>query len=265
MIPKIALTIAGSDPGGGAGLQVDLKIFAALGVYGYSAVTAITAQNSTRIDRIDLVAPAMVAAQIAAVAAERKPDAIKTGALINAAIVEAVADTIEQLNLPAPVVDPVLIASSGVRLLDDAGELALRSRLIPIAIVVTPNIPEAEALSGITIRDADGMREAALAIHRIGARAVVIKGGHPFSGSSAFPATADDLFYDGKRFIVLEGKRIAEASIHGSGCIFSAAIAAHLARGDELELAIRAAKSVIESAIRNRVRLGHGRDVLGSI
>src|SRR5690349_9044707 len=163
MIPKVALTIAGSDPGGGAGLQADLKTFATLGVYGYSAVTAVTAQNSSRIDRIEALVPAMVAAQIEAVAAERIPDALKTGALIDSGIVEAVVAAIVRLRLPAPVVDPVLIASSGTRLLSPEGEVAMRTTLFPIAAVVTPNIPEAEALSGIAIRDEAARRAAAVA------------------------------------------------------------------------------------------------------
>lgn len=260
MMPKVALTIAGSDPGGGAGLQVDLKTFAALGLYGYSAITAVTAQNSSRIDRIEALAPAMVVAQIEAVAAERIPDAVKTGVLVDAAIVEAVAAAIVRLKLPGPVVDPVLISSSGTRLLSAAGKAAMRTALFPIAAVVTPNIPEAEALSGIAIRDETARRAAAVAIQRMGPRAVVVKGGHPFTGGA--PGTkADDLFYDGNQFVVLEDERIADGSMHGSGCIFSAAIAAHLARGDSIEAAVRAAKGVIARAIRNRVRLGKGRDV----
>jgi hydroxymethylpyrimidine/phosphomethylpyrimidine kinase len=260
LVPPLALTIAGSDPGGGAGLQADLKTFAALGVYGYSVVTAITAQNSTRIDRVEAVAPAMVAAQIETLAAERVPDAIKTGALVDAGIVAAVAGAIARLGLAAPVVDPVLIASSGVRLLSAEGEAAMRAALLPLAAVVTPNLPEAEALAGIAIRNEAARREAALAIHRLGPRTVVIKGGHPFTGAAP-GSKADDLFYDGRSFIVLEDDRVPNASMHGSGCVFSAAIAAHLARGDSLESAVRAAKAVIGRALRNRIRLGKGRDV----
>lgn len=260
LVPPVALTIAGSDPSGGAGLQADLRTFAAMGVYGYSVVTAITAQNSTRVDRIEAVAPAMVVAQIEALAAERKPDAIKTGALLDAGIVSAIAGTITRLGLPAPVVDPVLIASSGVRLLSPEGEGAMRALLIPLAAVVTPNLPEAEALAGIAIRSETARRDAALAIHRMGPRAVVIKGGHPFTGAAP-GSKADDLFYDGSRFIVLEDDRVPDASMHGGGCVFSAAIAAHLARGASLEAAVRAAKTVIGRALRNRIRLGKGRDV----
>jgi hydroxymethylpyrimidine/phosphomethylpyrimidine kinase len=260
MNPPVALTIAGSDPGGGAGVQADLRTFAALGVYGYSALTAITAQNSTRIDRIEAIAPAMVVAQIEALAAERIPDAIKTGALIDAGIVNAVAGAITRLGLPAPVVDPVLIASSGARLLSPEGEAAMRTALMPLAAVVTPNIAEAEKLAGITIGSEAARRDAALAIHRMGARAVVIKGGHPLTGAAP-GSKAADLFYDGRKFIMLEDDRIPDAGMHGSGCVFSAAIAAALARGDSLEAAVRSAKGVIGRALRNRIRLGKGRDV----
>jgi hydroxymethylpyrimidine/phosphomethylpyrimidine kinase len=260
MIPKSALTIAGSDSGGGAGIQADLKTFAALGVYGFSVVTAVTAQNSFRVDRLEPILPAMVTAQIEAVAAEYIPDAIKTGALIDAGIVNAVASAIARLGLPAPVVDPILIASSGAHLLDAAGEAALRSTLFPLAAVVTPNIPEAEAIARIALRDEAARREAAIAIHRMGPRAVVIKGGHPFTGTAPGAKTSD-LYYDGKHFIVLEDDRVPGANMHGGGCVFSAAIAAYLARGETPEAAVRAAKRVIGRALRNRIRLGSGHDV----
>ncbi|MGH7933617.1 MAG: bifunctional hydroxymethylpyrimidine kinase/phosphomethylpyrimidine kinase, partial [Candidatus Binataceae bacterium] len=176
---SLALTIAGSDPSGGAGLQADLKTFAALGVYGYSVITAVIAQNSARVERVDAVAAGMVAAQIRTLAMERQPGALKTGALANAAVVGAVANAIRELKLPAPVVDPVLISSSGTRLLERTGERALKERLLPLALVVTPNLPEAEALAGIAIDGMAAMRAAARAIcAATGVRAVVIKGGH---------------------------------------------------------------------------------------
>ena len=196
----VALTIAGSDPSGGAGVQADLKTFAAHRVYGFSAITSVIAQNSARVGRIAPVDPALVAEQIAAVVRQHRPGAIKTGALANAAIVAAVARTIRRLRLPAPVVDPVLISSSGKRLVDRAGEAAIRSRLIPIARIVTPNIAEAEALTGIAIDDASAMRAAARALIAMGARAVVIKGGHLGANQPAL-----DLFYDGRRFVELIG------------------------------------------------------------
>jgi hydroxymethylpyrimidine/phosphomethylpyrimidine kinase len=253
----VALTIAGSDPSGGAGIQADLKTFAALEVYGLSAITSVIAQSSARVARIAPIKPPMVAAQIASAVEERRPAAIKTGALGNAAIVRAVARGIRTLRLAAPVVDPVLISSSGRRLLDQGGETAMRSELIPIARIITPNIPEAEALSGIAIHGPESMRQAARALHRMGARAVVIKGGH--LGRSA---PAIDLLYDGRRFVEFSGARI-RAQAHGTGCAFSAAIAAYLARGRPLEEAVARAKAYVTLALRRRIKLGaRGRPML---
>ncbi len=255
----VALTIAGSDPSGGAGVQADLKTFAAHRVYGFSAITSVIAQNSSRVARIAPVDPALVAEQIATVAEQCRPDAIKTGALANAAIVAAVVRTIRRLRLPAPVVDPVLISSSGKRLVDRAGEEAIRARLIPLARIVTPNIPEARALTGISINGVPAMRAAARALIAIGARAVVIKGGHL---DTAAPAL--DLFYDGRRFIELVSPRIkGGADVHGTGCAFSAAIAAALARGESLEDAVRHAKAFVTRALARRVTIGRGRAMLG--
>ena len=254
---RIALTIAGSDPGGGAGIQADLKTFAALGVYGYSVITAVIAQNSAAVRSVAPVEPAMVAAQIETLAAERVPDALKTGALANAAIVETVADLVIRLGLPAPVVDPVMIASSGAPLLDEAGRRALVDRLIPIARVVTPNLPEAQALSGIAAATPAAIREMARRIHAMGARAVVIKGGHREAESAAI-----DLLFDGGDFVEIVGERIAGGGAHGTGCAFSAAIAAGLARGLELEDAVREAKDYVARAIRASFTLGAGRPLL---
>jgi hydroxymethylpyrimidine/phosphomethylpyrimidine kinase len=294
------MTIAGSDPGGGAGLQADLKTFAAYGVHGFSVITAVIAQNSARVSRIAPVAAAMVAEQIATLAAERIPDALKTGALANAEIVTAIAKAIEEFRLPAPVVDPVLIASSGARLLDEEGERALRSRLLPIARVITPNIPEAEAFSGIEIDGPAAMRAAARALRRLGARAVVIKGGHGFTRrngagesksidllkdgrrrgdareSKAMDSRYDgrgrgdagesksmDLLYDGRSFVEFAVRRIGGGGAHGTGCAFSAAIAARLACGDDLEAAVRKAKAYVTRALRGRFVLSeHGRALL---
>ena len=258
------MTIAGSDPSGGAGLQADLKTFAALGVHGFSVITAVIAQNSARVARVAPVAAAMVAEQIATLAAERIPDALKTGALANAEVVRAVADSIRDLKLPPPVVDPVLISSSGARLLDDEGEHALRSLLLPLARVVTPNIPEAEALAGVDIDGPAAMRTAAHALHRLGARAVVIKGGHSFSGDAGVAGRrAIDLLFDGRGFTEFAAPRIPGGGAHGTGCAFSAAIAARLARGDDLESAVRHAKAFVTRALRARFMLGeHGRALL---
>ncbi|MFZ0889126.1 MAG: bifunctional hydroxymethylpyrimidine kinase/phosphomethylpyrimidine kinase [Candidatus Binataceae bacterium] len=254
-----ALTIAGSDPSGGAGIQADLKTFAALRVYGCSAITSVIAQNSAGVRRVAPVEAAMVAAQIETIFAERRPDAIKTGAMARADIVRAVARTIRRLRLPAPVVDPVIVASSGMRLIERGGEKAIRTQLIPLARIVTPNIPEARLLSGVAIDGVESMRAAARTILAMGARAVVIKGGHLGRGAQAI-----DLLYDGRRWLELSGERIAGGEdIHGTGCAFSAAIAAWLARGATLEDSVRRAKAYVTLAIRRRIRLGRrGRPML---
>jgi hydroxymethylpyrimidine/phosphomethylpyrimidine kinase len=253
----IALTIAGSDPGGGAGLQADLKTFAALGAYGYSVITEVIAQNSFRVADVENVSPEMVEAQLDTLALECVPRAIKTGALANAAIVKAVARAIERLKLPAPVVDPVIVSSSGALLIGPKGERAIRKRLIPIARIVTPNIAEAEVLARIRIDSDAAIREAAIKIVKLGARAVVIKGGHRKDNASA-----TDLFYDGRRFIELKSPRIAGGGAHGTGCAFSAAIAAHLARGASLEAAVRGAKRYVTAALKHSFKLGKGRALL---
>jgi hydroxymethylpyrimidine/phosphomethylpyrimidine kinase len=262
----VAMTIAGSDPGGGAGLQADLKTFAALKVYGFSVITAVIAQNSSRVARVAAVTPALVAAQIETLLAERRPDALKTGALASAAVAATVADLIAARRLPPPVVDPVMISSSGARLLDARGDRILRDRLLPLARIVTPNIPEAELLSGVAIDGLPAMRAAARALRRMGARAVVIKGGHPYTAGSGtdprLPDRADDLFYDGRNFAVLAAARISGGGAHGTGCAFAAAIAAWLARGVDLETAVRRAKSFVNRALRRGFNLGAGRRLL---
>jgi hydroxymethylpyrimidine/phosphomethylpyrimidine kinase len=264
---RVAMTIAGSDPGGGAGLQADLKTFAAHGVHGFSVITAVIAQNSAKVTRVEPVGAAMVTEQIATLAAERRPDALKTGALANAEIVRAVARSISELGLPAPVVDPVLISSSGARLLDDAGEHALRSLLLPLARVVTPNIPEAEALTGVAIDGPAAMRAAARALRRLGARAVVIKGGHWLNGDNRHDRVGRrrviDLLFDGRAFTEFATARIAGDGAHGTGCAFSAAIAAGLVLGDDLEAAVRHAQAFVARALRARFILSeHGRALL---
>jgi hydroxymethylpyrimidine/phosphomethylpyrimidine kinase len=251
-----ALTIAGSDPSGGAGLQADLKTFAALGVYGFSAMTEVIAQNSSRVFRVAPVNPGLVAAQIEAIAIERKPNAVKIGALGTAAIVKAVAKSIIEHRLAAPVLDPVLISSSGTRLLTRAGQGALIAEIFPIARVVTPNIPEAAMLTRIQIRAAVDVREAARRIVKMGVRAVVIKGGHLSADSPAI-----DLLYDGRSFTALNAARI-DSDAHGTGCAFSAAIAAHLARGRDLESAVRGAKQFVNLALKRSFKFGRGRALL---
>jgi hydroxymethylpyrimidine/phosphomethylpyrimidine kinase len=259
----VAMTIAGSDPSGGAGLQADLKTFAALKVYGFSVITAVIAQNSARVSQVQPVEPGMVMAQLETVVAERVPDGLKIGALTSAKVAKIVAKGVESLGLPAPVLDPVLVASSGTRLLEPAAERILRAQLIPLAAVVTPNIPEAEVLSEIAIDGLAAMRRAAQALHQLGPRAVLIKGGH----WSAKQGDSDrskviDLFFDGRRYIEFATARIPGEGAHGTGCALSAAIAAWLARGLELESAIRHAKSFMTRALKNTFTLGNGRPLL---
>lgn len=253
----VALTIAGSDPGGGAGLQADLKTFAALGVYGYSVITEVIAQNSWKVANVEAVSVELVEAQLDTLALECTPRAVKTGALANVNIVKAVARAIERLKLPAPVVDPVIVSSAGARLIGPKGERAIRKRLIPLAAIVTPNIPEAEGLADMEIDSDAAIRKAAEKILKLGARAVVIKGGHRDDDDSA-----TDYFYDGRNFIELKGPRIKGGGAHGTGCAFAAAIAAHLARGASLEDAVRGAKRFVTTSLKQSFKLGKGRALL---
>jgi hydroxymethylpyrimidine/phosphomethylpyrimidine kinase len=248
---KVVLTVAGSDSGGGAGIQADLRTFAAHGVHGTSAITAVTAQNSVAV--LDWVAlePRMVVAQMEAVATDMDVAAVKTGMLATAAIVSAVAEAIARLALPLVVVDPVMVAKSGDRLLDRDAEAAYRERLLPLATVLTPNLPEAEALLGHPVRTLAEMREAARALLALGPRAVVVKGGH-------LEGDAVDVFGDAERLEELPAPRIATANTHGTGCTYSAAIAARLALGQPLLDAVRGAKVYLTEAIRRSYSVGHG-------
>ena len=248
---KVALTVAGSDSGGGAGIQADLRTFAAHGVHGTSAITAVTAQNSVAV--LDWVAldPRMVVAQMEAVASDMPVAAAKTGMLATAAIVSAVAAALERLRLPLVVVDPVMVAKSGDRLLDRDAETAYRQRLLPLATVLTPNLPEAEALLGRPVRTLAEMREAARALRAMGPRAVLVKGGH-------LEGDAVDVFWDGERIEDLSVPRIATKNTHGTGCTYSAAIAARLALGDPLLDAVRGAKAYLTEAIRRSYSVGRG-------
>jgi len=253
----VALTVAGTDPSGGAGIQADLKTFAALGVYGFSVVTVVVAQNSSRVLSTAPMEPEVVSRQIGALMMQMRPHAMKIGALGEPGIVAEVARAIEDFELPAPVVDPVIVSSSGARLLSEQGEATMRRRLLPLAAVVTPNLPEAEALGGMRIDGVAAMREAARLIHRMGPRAVVIKGGHLGPDQAAV-----DLLYDGNRYVEFSGERIAGGDAHGTGCAFSAAIAAGMARGVELEEAVRKAKEFVARALRYAFQLGEGRLIL---
>jgi hydroxymethylpyrimidine/phosphomethylpyrimidine kinase len=249
---RVVLSIAGSDSGAGAGIQADLKTFGAHGVYGTTAITAVTAQNTLGVSTYQALPADLVTAQIEAVVADIGVHAAKTGMLPNAAIVEAVAAAIVDLEIPLLVVDPVMIATSGDRLLDDEAVAAIKAELLQRALVVTPNVPEAEVLSGMTIRSDDDRREAARAIVALGAAAVVIKGGHF--------ATSDisDLLFDGHTFHDFRGERVAGRQTHGTGCTFAAAIAAHLALGKPLGEAVPLAQQYVAGAIRSAPGLGRG-------
>jgi hydroxymethylpyrimidine/phosphomethylpyrimidine kinase len=249
-VPK-ALTIAGSDSGGGAGIQADLKTFAALGVYGASALTAVTAQNTRAVVAIAEVPEEVVAAQIDAVLEDIGADAAKTGMLSSASIIEVVADRIEAWGVANLVVDPVMVAKSGDRLLQETAVEALRSNLLPLALVVTPNQAEAEALAGGSIVTDDDARAAARAIAQLGPRYVVVKGGHR-------PDAPVDVVFDGNGFVELAAERVDTPNTHGTGCTFSAAIAAYLAHGAEPLEAIAAAKRYVTAALRASYRVGGG-------
>ena len=247
----VALTIAGSDSGGGAGIQADLKTFAAHGVHGTSAITAVTAQNSVEVRAWTALDPGLVVSQIEAVADDMRVGAAKTGMLATASIVAAVAESVARLKLTWLVVDPVMVAKGGHRLLDADAERAYVERLLPLAAVVTPNLPEAEALLGRPVRSLEEMRAAARDLRALGPAAVVVKGGH-------LDGAAVDVFFDGERMEELCAERIETKNTHGTGCTFSAAIAARLALDVDLAEAVRGAKGYLTEAIRRSYSVGHG-------
>ena len=251
MKPPVALTIAGSDSGGGAGIQADLKTFAALGVHGTSAITAVTAQNTVDVTEILEMPVGLIRAQIDAVAGDFEVGAAKTGMLSSAEIIEAVARAISEHGIGPLVVDPVMVAKGGARLLRDDAVDALRSRLLPLAAVVTPNLPEAEVLLNRSVKTLDERRSAARDLRQLGPRVVIVKGGH--AGGDAI-----DIYFDGREMIELSARRIDSTNTHGSGCAFSAAIAAGLALGLEPLAASRDAKAFITRAIKSGLELGHG-------
>jgi len=255
---RTALTIAGSDSGGGAGIQADLKTFAAHGVFGLTAITAVTAQNTLTVSRVVALPPDMVTAQIDAIASDFPIHATKIGMLATADIATAVAAALQRHRLGPVVLDPVMVAKGGARLLDEAAVGVVRERLLALADVVTPNVAEAEALTGLRITSVDEARPAAIRLVEFGARAVVVKGGH-------LDGPAVDLLYDGRTFTVLPADRIPGRHTHGTGCTFSAAMAARLAQGDTLLDATRAAKAYVTRAIERAPGLGQGAGPLGHV
>jgi len=246
----VALTVAGSDPSGGAGLQADLKVFHRHGVYGASVVTLLTVQNTRAVRAVKLEDPGFVVAQLDAVLDDIPPSAAKTGALGCTAIVEAIAERAADFEFPL-VVDPVMVSKHGAPLMADDAVDALVRRLLPHAALVTPNLPEAARLAGFEVRTAPDMERAARAIASLGPRAVLVKGGH-------LEGDAMDLLWANGRAVHLPGERIASTHTHGTGCTLSAAITARLARGEELELAVRGARAFVRAAIANAPGLGRG-------
>jgi len=249
LIP-VALTIAGSDPSGGAGIQADLKTFHQHQVYGQAVITLITVQNTQSVSRVEFLDPALVAEQIQAVVSDIRPHAAKTGALGNAAIVRAVADEAKRFDFPL-IVDPVMVSKHGARLIAAEAKSALIELLLPLAALITPNVPEAEELTGLAIRTAVDMQSAARRLLDQGCRAVLIKGGH-------LQGDAVDFYADRQQSFELPGERIATRHTHGTGCTYSAAITAELARGASMPDAVRRAKQFIAEAIRTSPGLGGG-------
>jgi hydroxymethylpyrimidine/phosphomethylpyrimidine kinase len=247
-----ALSIAGSDSGGGAGIQADLNTFGAFGVFGTTAITAVTVQNTVGVSGFQEIAPETVAAQIRAVAEDIGVDAAKTGMLASAPIVEAVAESVAAVEIPALVVDPVFVSKHGHRLLAEDAVASLRERILPLATLVTPNLPESAELAGVPVASREDMRMVGERLLDLGAGAALVKGGHLEGGG------ADDLFVDGSREEWLEGERLATRHTHGTGCVLSAAIAAELARGTELLDAVRSGKAFVTEAIRHALAIGEG-------
>jgi len=252
--PCVALTVAGSDSGGGAGIQADLKTFHRFGVYGTCALTLVTAQNTTGVQEVRLLPSELVCSQISSVANDFEVCAVKTGALGTEACIEAVAAAIGEHGFPNLVVDPVAISKHGDPLLTETALNTLGRRLFPRALLVTPNLHEAAALFGSRVESEAGMRDAARALHDMGARAVLVKGGH-LPGDQAI-----DILYDGAEFLRLPAPRIATPHTHGTGCTYSAAITALLARGETLIHAVQHAKGFISRAIASAPAIGraHG-------
>ena len=249
-IPRV-LIIAGSDSGGGAGLQADLKTISALGAFGMTAITALTAQNTTGVLGIIEVLPEFVALQIKACAIDIGFDAVKTGMLANTSIIETVAASVSEHRLQPLVVDPVMISKSGAQLLPPDAVAALKAKLLPLATVVTPNLYEAAALVGFEIGDIEGMKAAARAIHDLGSDNVVVKGGH-------LAGVAADVLYDGREFTEFRTERVETRNTHGTGCIFASAIAAHLACKRTVKESVAMAKEFVTMAIQHGLAIGKG-------
>ncbi|HEX3047788.1 MAG TPA: bifunctional hydroxymethylpyrimidine kinase/phosphomethylpyrimidine kinase [Bacillota bacterium] len=249
---KKASTIAGSDSGGGAGIQADIKTFSALGVYAASVITAVTVQNTLGVQAVTIMEPELVQRQLEAVLSDIGSDAVKIGMLGNAANIQVVAETLVAYRSRNIVLDPVLASSSGFPLLPESAVNLLKEKLFPVADIVTPNLPEAGILTGLDVKNPEDMILAASKIHQLGPRFVLIKGGH-------LAGKATDLFYDGVDFHLLEGERINTKNTHGTGCTLSSAIAAYLAQDLEPLTAVRKAKEYLTLALANSFEIGHGK------
>ncbi|MDP4099304.1 bifunctional hydroxymethylpyrimidine kinase/phosphomethylpyrimidine kinase [Paenibacillus sp. P96] len=247
-----ALTIAGSDSSGGAGIQADLKTFQELGVYGMSALTAATAQNTLGVQAVFPLTPEAVGSQLDSIGADLTPDAVKTGMLYSAEIIAVTADRIARYGWSKLVIDPVMVAKGGAPLLKPDAVHTLIRDLLPLARIITPNLPEAEMLTGMKLLRAEDIREAARRIHAMGPELVIMKGGH------ASGAVARDLLYDGAAFTAFDGPRIHTVHTHGTGCTYSAAVTAGLASGLAVTEAVRVAKDFIQAAIENSLGIGAG-------
>lgn len=249
------LTIAGSDSSAGAGVFADLKVFNNLGVYGIAAITAITSQNTVGVQDIFCLPTERVAKQLDSILSDLTINAVKTGMLYSAEIIEVIKEKLLKYNVPKLVIDPVFISTSGRKLLLENAYTTLKARLFPLAEVVTPNIPEAEILTGLSIKSITQMKKAAETIHKMGCPNVVVKGGH-------LPDCATDVLFDGNQHVEFEAKRKNVNSIHGTGCVFSAVIAVELAKGRNVYDAVSCAKDYITRAIEQAIRIGRGRAVL---
>ena len=247
-----AMTVAGSDSGGGAGLQADLKTFAANGVYGTSVVTTITAQNTLGVQEVLELPIALIESQIDSVLTDIGTDVVKTGMLYSSEVIRAVAAKINQYDIGLLVVDPVMKAKGGAKLINDEAIDTLRNVLLPMATVITPNAPEAQDLTGIVVKDIDSAREAAIKLVEMGAKSAVVKGGHFDVG----PAT--DVLYDGEEFRLFTTRRVDTPNTHGTGCTFASATAAGLAKGKSIRDSVSDAKSYVTGAIRNNFPMGNG-------
>lgn len=254
----VALTIAGSDSGGGAGIQADLRTFAFHCVHGTSALTCVTAQNTLGVNRVDALSPEAVVAQIEAVVDDIGAGAVKTGMLLNSEIMAAVADCLERLGLTGIVVDPVMVSRTGAQLIDDAAIATLRDRLMPVAAIVTPNRYEAQILSGFAVNTLEDMEAAARRIYDLGAATVLVKGGG-MGGS----LRSVDVWFDGNTLEILEAETVETPHTHGTGCTLSAAIAANLAKGEHLPQAVRLAKAYLTQALKHSLAIGRGSGPVG--